>query len=184
MGNYSYLRRMMNSPEKCIIDWSKADTSILYKHWFLEDMHTKKRPNDLEELAHLWTNTKLVGYLTDNYIDAICELCKCLVPYGNHPRLYYEYEGFDMLACFEFHPGTDTVLFCMFNYTKELEKENIPLHPEHTKPCEDITSEEYEEWDNIFNSANERVWSRIIETRPWKFGELKSLKSGFTDYGY
>ena len=176
MGNYSWLRRMLNSPEKCMIDWSKANTSILYKHWFLHDMHTDKRPSNLEELAHLWSDTKLFGYLENNYIDAIGELCRCLVPYGELPRLYYEYEGWDILCCFEFHPGTDMVLISSIEYTIELAKEKIPLHPEHAKPYDQVTPEEYEEWDAIHDSARERVWDRIVKTGHWDFKDLKTLK--------
>jgi hypothetical protein len=183
MGNYSWLFKTLNSPEKCMIDWSKADTSILYKHWFMQDMHTEKRPSNLEEVAHLWNDTKLFGYLTDDYIDAITEFCKCLIPYGAFPRLYYEYEGYDMLVCFEFHPGTDIVRYSTLSFTKELDKENIPPHPEHCKPYDEkITQEEYEEWDNIYNSARRRVCERIIETGYWRFSDLKYSKIGSVNY--
>jgi hypothetical protein len=181
MGNYSLLRRILHSPEKCIIDWNKADTRKLYAHYLLEDIHKNQRASNLAEVADIWSDTKLCGYLTIDYITAIQELCKCLIPYGEFPRLYYDYEGFDMLCCFVFFPGTETVMYGTIDYSNELAKENIPPHPETVFTNGEIPSEEeYEKWDN----ARERVFDRIIQSGIWKFQNLSDLYVDMNKYSF
>jgi hypothetical protein len=121
-----------------MIDWSKADTSILYKYWSLQDIHEHIKSTTLEEVANVWDDTKLIGYLTDDHVEAICELCKCLIPYGEFPRLYYECEGCDILCCFEFHPGTKTVLVASCYITGESVDETIQTGMWEFKPLKSM----------------------------------------------
>ena len=67
-------------------------------------------------LAKQLDESKLMGYLTDEYIDALSALCRCLVPYGCSPRIYYDYEGADEVWAFEFVPGTELVYLMRYNY--------------------------------------------------------------------
>ena len=120
MGNYSLLYTMLNSPEKCLIDWSKADTTKLYKLASLKRMHIENRPTTLKDVADCWNDTKFIGYLDKDNIDATIEFCRCLIPYGQLPRLYYEFEGCDTICCFEFHPGTTTVMYAATYYSIEM----------------------------------------------------------------
>jgi hypothetical protein len=127
MGNYSLLHTMLNSPEKCLIDWSKADTTKLYKLASLKRMHIENRPTTLKDVAECWNDTKFIGYLDKDNIDAIIEFCRCLIPYGQLPRLYYEFDACDtILYCFEFHPGTTTVMCAaIYYYSIEMRDEYI-----------------------------------------------------------
>ena len=111
---------MLNSPEKCLIDWSKADTTKLYKLASLKRMHIENRPTTLKDVADCWNDTKFIGYLDKDNIDAIIEFCRCLIPYGQLPRLYYEYEDCDLIYCFEFNPGTTTVMYAVTYYSIEM----------------------------------------------------------------
>jgi hypothetical protein len=187
MGNLSWLQKMMNSPEKCLINWEKANTDKLFKHWLLQDTYLSEdeRPKTLADMANVWNDTKFIGYLNNSYIEALIEFNRILEPYGSFPRLYFEYEGFDELWCLEFHPGTDIILMNVFTFTQLLKKENIPKHPEEIKSYNDITTEEYQEWDDIYNAAKDKVienaihlidgWSLVKKLEPSQLSEEQQL---------
>ena len=178
MGNYSWLRKMMNAPERCLINWEKADTSKLFKHWLMEETYSSTdKPINLAEMAKIWNDTKFFGYFENDYITALCEFCRCLEPYDSFPQLYYEYEGFDEMVCLEFHPGTETIMVSTFCFTDELKKENLPPHPEEVK--ENVTAEEYREYNQHEEDARKRVFSRIISMDSWKRSKL--VPSNLTD---
>lgn len=165
MTNKSRLRRTLNNPENCQINWGIANESLICQHYTLGGCYRtdpEKRPTVLKEIADIWNNTEFYGFLTREYIVAIKELCKCLIPNGTFPRLYYEYDNWDMLFCLEFHPGTGVVLLSKYSYIKELESENVPEY-------NDRTVEEASAWTATYNDACERVWEEIIQKKPWVF---------------
>lgn len=135
------------------------------------------RPETLADMAKIWNDTKFYGYFDTPYIVSLCEFCRCLEPYDSFPQLYYEYEGWEQLVCLEFHAGTETIMISLFDYANELKKENIPTHPEEQKDT--VSSEEYDEWDNIYKTARNNVIERIVNMDGWK--RQKIAPSNFTD---
>jgi hypothetical protein len=101
------------------------NTERLFKHWSLSDayeMEPEDRPKTLADMAQLWHDTKFFGYLDDEYITALEEFCLHLKPYGSHPRLYYEYEGFEMLCSMEFVPGTTDIYTAEYDFGDDLDE--------------------------------------------------------------
>lgn len=171
MGNYSYLRRMLNNPAACHINWDIMD-KIVFSHWIFTSIFKEnpdERPQTLEDMANKWHNTKFYGYLDHNYIADIKDFCRCLKPCGSFPRLYFEYEGFDLLVCLEFHPGTTNVLMSTCNFGDELDKD---LPPPPWNVNDNYTSVDEDEWYDLYNEAKERVWDRVIPTEIWNFTPL------------
>lgn len=107
MGNYSKFITMANSPENCLIDWNKMDVSKLTQCLMREqyNLPSDERPKTLADMALIWDDTKFIGYFDKEYLESLQEFCRCLIPYNNYPRIYYEYPGFDTLAFIEFIPG-------------------------------------------------------------------------------
>ncbi|NBR61414.1 MAG: hypothetical protein EBT86_07150, partial [Actinobacteria bacterium] len=75
MGNYSYLKKVVNNANGCRINWDKANTEKLFKHWLMEDVYKlkDKRPETLADMAKKWDDTKFVGYLDNDYIESLME---------------------------------------------------------------------------------------------------------------
>lgn len=117
MGTYSWFVGARNDASGCVINWSSVDTTRLFKSRQLKHIYeSPDRPTTLYMLAKQLDESKLMGYLTDEYIDALSALCRCLVPYGCSPRIYYDYEGADEVWAFEFVPGTELVYLMRYNY--------------------------------------------------------------------
>lgn len=117
MGNYSYLKNMLDA-EDCLINWDKADLSRLLKYWIFKDAYKSldERPKTLADMAKLWDGKKFIGYLKGEYIDAMMEFCRILEPCGVNPLLDYEYDANNMLFSFEFCPGTENIYFSYLIY--------------------------------------------------------------------
>lgn len=113
MGNYSYFICAMNGADTCKINWEKVDIKKLDTRnglYTLVDAH--QNPQEcltLEDLGKAFSGNKLYGYLTNEAITGLREICKNLEVTGNTPRLYFEYEGYDMAVYFEFYPGTENI---------------------------------------------------------------------------
>lgn len=176
MGNYSWLQELRNNPENCEIDWDSMDTNRLYKHWLLQECHMEspeKRPQNLDQMAKRWHNTKFCGYWDEHYVIALQEFCKHLKPYGSHPRLYYDYEGYDQLWCIEFIPGTEIVNWAVYNYHKDMD--DAPPYPKALEDCESYTDEiaEIEEaYNEEHNAFREEILSQLPDRDGWKFERL------------
>lgn len=178
MGNYSWLRKMINNPDGCRINWEKANTQKLFKKWFMEHCflmdNTQKtqRPTTLADMAKLWDNTKFIQYFDNNYIESLQEFSRILEPCNAFPRLYYEFEGYDELYCLEFHPGTTNIYISSTCFTKFLKEQNIPKHPEELKDINTISEQEYIEWEKIYDEAKTIAIERSIESidvwKPWQ----------------
>jgi hypothetical protein len=186
MGNVSWLRKLLNCPENCKINWDAADVEKLCREYVIKLLYKgedcfcneeyekddKGRPRTLADLAKVLSNTKFIGYLDNNYVESLQELCRILEPCGSFPRLYYEYEGFDELWCMEFHPGTTDILLSSYQFGGDLKRENIPPHHDDIKNYTNVAQEEYDEWDNINDQAREKVIANAVNSvdgwKPWQ----------------
>lgn len=168
---------MRNQPDLCEIDWDSMLTSKLYKSWLLEHCHQEgpeKQPRTLEQMANRWHDTKFCGYWDEGYIEALQEFCKHLKPYGSHPRLYYEYEGYDQLWCLEFIPGTGIVNWATYDYHKEL-KQIAPPYPEELESYEkytDAIAELEDEYWGKHREVREALQEKLPDREGWKFQKL------------
>ena len=166
MGNYSFLRALRNNPDQCFLDWdclSQEDLEILKREWHFQSAYEHRFPS-LEEMADRWNETKFCGYLTQEYIDALKVFCKTLKPYGNHPRLFYEYEGMCQIWCFEFLPESHDVKIGIYDYLPVLNQ--LPDAPK------EYTSEIHEKWRKMYDSVEEYCQESCIDFHDWEFMEL------------
>jgi hypothetical protein len=165
MGNYSWLRNMLNGADLCHIHWDKMDPTKIqgnYTLFYEYDTHdVKDRAKTLAEMAERWDDTKLYGYLTNEHNIALKEFCRCLEPVNFFPRLYYEYEGWDRLVCFEFHPGTETILIAIFDFQEELKKEGVI--PYNTS---------IPNWDQHYQETKERILKEAIGKNVWVWHKI------------
>jgi hypothetical protein len=176
MGNYSWLVTTRNNAEGCKIDWDSMDTNLLFKDYHLQDEYKKdknERCKTLAEMAEIWDDTKFCSYFDEPYIMALQEFCRHLKPCGSHPRLYYDYEGFDQLWCLEFVPGTDIINWAVYNFHKEV-KDAIP-YPKELEECEHYTKE-IQDIEEEYSEKMEAFRKSVMETLPerdgWKFQRL------------
>ena len=193
MGNVSWLHMVMNGAEQCKINWDVGEITKLCGTYSIECLYNgihfndnkyekddKGRPKTLADLAKALHNTKFIGYLNNNYVESLQELCRILEPCAAFPRLYYEFEGWDELYCLEFYPGTVDILLSSYWFENDLKQENIPSHPEDLKKYNQITSEEYTVWEEINDKARQKVMNAAINSvdgwKPWK----KLVKNNFT----
>lgn len=136
MGTYSWYLTTRNNAAGCKINWTTVNTDILFKNHYLKSFYNKY--DNMQELAEQLDEKKFIGYLTQDFIFALKELSKNLIPYGSFPRIYYEYEGDDKAYCMEFFPGTehfnlhvcDSETNKTDNESLKLLKERLLLSPE------------------------------------------------------
>lgn len=130
MGNYSWLVGTRNSVETCKIDWQAMNTDILFKDPTLKRCY--KKSETLLDVAKEFDDTKFMGYLDTQCINALVEFNRHLIPYGSFPRIYYDYEGMNQVWALEFVPGQNYVNLLMFSYntliTNESETREEYLH--------------------------------------------------------
>ena len=118
MGNYSYLLYMLNA-KNAIIDKDtlmkkiNADNSEDYIYTWSDDF---KNVKTIEDLANYKHDQKFIGYITPETINTLCKI-SLYTKYNEqqedktqHPRIYFEYEGWDEIYFIEFHLGTEKVL--------------------------------------------------------------------------
>lgn len=122
MGTYSWFITTRNNAEGCKINWEAMDTEKIFKSSVLKHCyHSSPRPETVLEVAKQFDERKLIGYLTNDILEALYEFSKQLIPYGCFPRLYYDYEGDDQIWCIEFVPGSKQINWFVFNYENLLE---------------------------------------------------------------
>lgn len=80
-------------------------------------------------MAEALDESKLFGYLTEDMKQALLELNYHLVPYGSYPRIYFDYEGSDVINCLEFIPGQNNIHIIGLN-CDEKARENRDSIPE------------------------------------------------------
>lgn len=90
------------------------DKNKIFKSYVLERCYQKAVT--LEDVARNFDESKFFGYMTQEFIDALIEFNKHLVPYGCHPKIYYEFEGEDAVKGLEFIPGTDNIYILSLPY--------------------------------------------------------------------
>lgn len=153
------------------------NTDLLYKHWILEECHkmsVAERPTTLADMARRWHDTKFCGYFDEDYITALQEFCRHLVPYGSYPRIYYEYEGYDIFWCLEFIPGTDIIQSGQYRYNKEMK--GAPVYPKELEECEEYT-DEIGHIEEEYNDKRRQFEDALLNTLPekdgWTFHRLK-----------
>ena len=179
MGNYSWLVAMRNAAESCRIRWELADVAKLRGgnyNYRLADICRKpiaERPQTLGALAAVLDDSKFCGYLDAGYIGALRELGRILDPSGGcFPRIYYEYEGWDEVWFFEFHPGTERVVQGVRRFTAE-KKAEYPRSPEDDgRGGAEITEAEWEAYDEARSAAREALMARAPEMAGWRVSEL------------
>jgi hypothetical protein len=118
MGTYSWFVSTRNNAAGCAINWDAMNTDVLFKCYPLKRCY--KTTSNLQEVAEMLDESKFIGYMTDEFIAALYEFCRNLVPYDCFPRIYYTWEGDDNLWCFEFVPGTTAITIFTFNCARIL----------------------------------------------------------------
>lgn len=134
MGTYSFLITTRNNTDSCKINWEKVNKEIICRNRYLQSCYEDPTNYDtLQKIAERLNETKFVGYLTDDFKEALIELNRNLIPYNCFPRIYYEYEGSDHAYCFEFIPGTENINVTICDYThlvtdmnNRVDLENLP----------------------------------------------------------
>jgi hypothetical protein len=162
MGNYSFLRAVRNNPELCKIDWDSLEKDTILNDWCLVSAYEKRLPT-MKEMAERWNETKFIGYMDALYIEALKALCKVLKPYGQNPRLYYEYEGMCQIWCIEFVPGTEEVNVAVYDYLDILD--SLPKAPNYD---DDL----YSKWDNMYRTVEDYCQEASIDSNEWEFRAL------------
>lgn len=114
MGTYSFYLTSRNKAKDCIINWNAMNKNIIFKSYVLQKCYQTARA--LEDVAIKFDESKFFGYMTPEFIEALIELNKHLVPYGCHPKIYYDFEGEDAVKGLEFIPGTDNVYLLSLPY--------------------------------------------------------------------
>jgi len=80
----------------------------------------------LNDLAHYWDESKLVGYMDESCIEALKEICKNLSPAADtNPKLYYDVELYGMMSYIEFEPGTENVYIGTYDYLPECDTDDF-----------------------------------------------------------
>lgn len=123
MGTYCFYFTTSNNAAGCKINWAAMNKETLKGFWRLAYAHDKDLPN-LEEVAKLLDESKLIGYMDETTIAAFVEFNANLVPYGFQPRIYFTYEGDDHVYCLEFIPGSNGLNILEFE-TKDITKEPL-----------------------------------------------------------
>jgi len=185
MGNYSWLVATRNGASKCTIDWTGWEFppqitrgSEAYHLTWRMDKENGHYPqsNTVQELAESFHDTKLFGYLDNDYIIAFMELCRHMsMPEDDKsfPRIYYEEEGWNRLHYLEFHPGTDIIIWGTFSF----QEKDLPDYP---KKIEDSTGGEFdltEEQIERHRAQKKAVFIDMIDNRPeqWVTRRLKPM---------
>jgi hypothetical protein len=176
MGNYSYFVAALNNAAACAIDWDAMDTSILYKDYHLEDEHKKpaeERAKTLADMGAVWHGSKFIGYLNADYIAALMEFTRHLAPCGAHPRLYFEFEGYDELWVVEFVPGAGIV---NIGSRRAWDKQpaDYPKHP--ADKGEKYTDADEEKWAVENETYRKAAFLRLIDADGWSLRRLKHVE--------
>jgi hypothetical protein len=106
MGTYSFYEGTHNEPAKCIINWEAMNKETLSGFWRFGCCY-EKGLKTLQEVAEHLIESKLIGYMDEDLIQALVEFNRHLVPYGKNPSIFFSYEGDDYMYALEFIPGTD-----------------------------------------------------------------------------
>jgi hypothetical protein len=136
MGEYTWLIEATNGAETTTIQWEDIDPTKL-NHVFKEIRDKAMKPVEAEaveaedevevkpvktvaDLGQALDETKLFGYLTNEYIKTLQEVCLHMKSMDEQccPRLFFKAEGgssavrhtHEMLHYLEFHPGTALVI--------------------------------------------------------------------------
>ena len=132
MGTYSFYLTSRNKAKGCIINWDAMDKNKIFKSYVLQKSY--KTTVTLEDVANNFDESKFFGYMTPEFIDALIEFNLHLVPYGCHPKIYYDFEGEDAVKGLEFIPGTENIYILSLPYynlhnvpTKEVMKSSPEL---------------------------------------------------------
>jgi len=166
MGNYSWLFATRNNAKGCRIDWASMNTEKLFRSALLEETYSdSERPDTLEDMAQIFHDTKFCNYLDEDYIVALGEFTRHLIPYGSFPRLYFEYEGYSAAYCFEFYPGTSTIMMTTLKFSQLLR--DLPPHPEKVK--ENYTVDEEEAWELLHEAKKQDILKTLPECEGWKY---------------
>lgn len=116
MGTYSFYLTTRNNASGCKIDWESINKELIARCSVLERCYDDK-VNSLQEVAERFIEYKLFGYLDYELKSALVEFCSHLIPFGSHPKIYFDYEGADWVYCLEFIPGTFTINIYVLDYS-------------------------------------------------------------------
>ena len=124
MGNLSFLIITHNNPEKYKINWDAIDKdkmTHIIEESAIPQLHT------LNDLAHYWDESKLIGYMDEEYIAAIKEICahtQAPNESTTNPRLFYDVELYGMMGYIEFNVRNNEVYVGTYDYLPESDVEN------------------------------------------------------------
>jgi len=123
MGNNSFLIVTHNDPEKYVIRWdeiNKEKMNHIIEESAIPQLHT------LNDLAHYWDDCKLIGYMDEEYIAAIKEICDHTTgpETSANPRMFYDVELYAMMGYVEFDVHNKEVYIGTYNYLPECDTDN------------------------------------------------------------
>jgi hypothetical protein len=180
MGNYSYLITTNEAAKQCKIRWEDVNPSKLTgRASYIKDMYDaedESQPDTISQIAEMLDSTKIFGYLTNDYIEALQEISKCCIleaedTTANKPRIYYEVEDFEHLSYLEFYPGNSKIVVGTYDLSKD-EDYFLPDVPDDS----DTDGDDWNEyWINRKFSKNV-MFTKIIESgQGWRRETLETV---------
>lgn len=174
MGKLSYLVICNGVSSKVQIDWEKISEEKVAPIPDLKRCEAAipdYQPDTISELAEELDETKLFGYLTNDYIEALQEVCLAssyepplskditdVELQAKRPRIYFEEEGYDCLHYLEFHPGTTTV----YKGTHDWSERDIQMgFPDY--PSDDSDKEALETYHLARKMTKSIIFTKLIE---------------------
>jgi hypothetical protein len=165
MGNLTWLIGYTNGASITTIQWEDMDPAKL-KHWLIQELREAKEVKTVADLGTAMHDTKLLGYLDNDYIETLQEVCRHMKSTAEpcFPRLFFELEGCDTLHCLEFQPGTDVIMYA--------------FHPFKWETIPDIQEKED---DEIIKAANKAVMTaykkaKMVDHMAWSVFSPLTLK--------
>lgn len=181
MGNYSYLITTNEAAKQCNVRWEDVNPlKLTGRASYIKDMYDaedESQPDTISQIAEMLDSTKIFGYLTNDFIEALQEISKCCVfeaedTTANKPRIYYEVEDFEHLSYLEFHPGNSKIVVGTYDLSKD-EDYFLPDVPDDS----DADSDDWiEYWENRKFSKNV-MFTKIIEAgQGWRRETLETVE--------
>jgi hypothetical protein len=124
MGNRSFLIITHNNPEKYVINWdaiNKEKMNHIIEESAIPQLQT------LNDLAHYWDDCKLIGYMDEEYVAAIKEICEHTTGPEDataSPRLFYDVELYGLMGYVEFDVRNNEVYIGTYDYLPECDTDD------------------------------------------------------------
>lgn len=165
MGNSSWFIHACNGADVCMIDWDNIDQNMLLPCYRLYVVYKSSEVKSLEDIGNLLDGSYLYGHLDTAMINSFKHVCEHLLPCRSFPRLYFEYEGWDLAFYLEFYPGTKRIVLGTHDFTKLRDK----LYPNYS---ENFTEEEETKYEEMCENARKELYNLVPIQQHWLTREL------------